>query len=125
MVIDKLIAVVRNIAYERPDTTYGKSIEFKDCPGLCMYNKGECSDGTIGCIFGQALAAIGPYYPPTDLQNMGISDVLDHYGIDYADDQLDWCEKVQEGQDKGRAWEAAVAEADEMLQDRYNIRELA
>ena len=45
--LDELVAEVRSIASDRGEVTYPD--------GPCFYDKGECSDGSVGCVFGQAL----------------------------------------------------------------------
>lgn len=117
-----IIAEVRKIAKERPDVYYNPD-------GMCKYSSGECSDGSIGCIFGQAFTNLGidakkfdkypvphhtsingstTYVPSIDhiLRNeFNCKEVL----------ELEWCGTVQNGQDGGLSWKEAVLEADREL----------
>ena len=100
--LDRLIAEVRRIASARPNVTSDTK--------SCMYESGICSDGSVGCLFGQGFVALGwkPYDPRVA---MGLSGVLD---TDYGDDhRLDWCCDVQDHQDAGVPWAEAVQLADE------------
>jgi hypothetical protein len=83
-----------------------------------MYTKGKCSDGSFGCIFGQAL------------QNLTIDqDLLQKHDtkrisnllpliIDLSCSNitaLDWCRVVQSAQDSGISWINAINSADELF----------
>lgn len=85
---------VREITKERPDVTY------ETFEGGCHYDAGECSDGTIGCIFGQVSAALGE--PMTGTKS------ITHYFND------PWCILVQQYQDRGMKWSVAIQRADIM-----------
>lgn len=91
--LNLLKTMVRKIAKERPDVKYGMPES-----GTCSYDEGVCSDGSVGCIFGQAAKLLGePLYGSREI-------------TDYYDD--DWCLLVQTYQDKGRSWGEAVRQAD-------------
>ncbi len=98
--LDLLVAEVRKIVAERPDVSYD---------GGCRYDSGVCSDGTVGCLIGQALGAIGwDLYP----ENSGelISNLLEEAG--YDDFRVSWCRMVQSEQDCMSAWGGCVNYAD-------------
>lgn len=100
--LDRLISEVRRIAAERPDVTS----DTKEC----MYEAGICSDGSVGCLFGQGFVAMGwkPYRPGV---SEGLSMVLDE---EYGDDhRLEWCCDVQDRQDDGTPWAKAIQLSDE------------
>ena len=48
-----LIKAVKELVKESPDNTYDSS------GGQCYYAKGHCKNGSVGCLFGQALRKIG------------------------------------------------------------------
>ncbi len=101
--LDRLISEVRKIASERPNVTSDTK--------SCMYDSGVCSDGSVGCLFGQGFEAIGwkPYSPNNS--NLSVLGVLDsHYG---DNDKLDWCSEVQDCQDNGMSWGESVKSVDE------------
>ncbi len=104
--LDKLIAEVRKIAAERPDTIYAHD--------GCEYDSKECSDGTIGCLLGQGLTAIG-WYILEEADGRAITEVLENAGYLEEDDKVQWCAKVQREQDWGASWGSAVQGAGELF----------
>ncbi len=104
--IDQLIAEVRNIASARPEVTY----DHEDC----RYDSKEASDGSVGCIFGQALTAIGWDITGKN-DGRGIIELLRCKDYEFNDDRILWCNMVQGEQDNGRTWGDSVAEADNLL----------
>ncbi len=98
--LDRLVAEVRKIVAKRPEVSYG---------GACSYDTGECSDGTVGCLLGQALDAIDWGLYPEDSGDL-IVDLLDEAG--YEDFRVSWCGMVQEKQDMSAAWGECVEYAD-------------
>lgn len=121
MLVSDIIAEVRKIVKERPDVYYNPD-------GMCKYSEGVCSDGSIGCIFGQAFTNLGinakkfDQYPvPEGMLNYGKNYIP---GIDHilrhefnCEDilELEWCGTVQNGQDGNLSWKEAVLEADREL----------
>ena len=100
--LDVLISEVRKIASERPDVVSDSK--------TCMYESGVCSDGSVGCLFGQGFAAMD-WKPYTTGVRMGIQGVFDvFYG---ENEKLDWCSDVQDNQDGGMSWAKSVKSADE------------
>ena len=100
--LDSLVAEVRKIAVERPDTIY--------CGGPCYYDSGECNDGSVGCLIGQALSAVDwSIYNPG--QDSTISVLLGVKGFEGS--RVDWCRRVQQMQDNGRTWGECITYADE------------
>jgi len=100
---------VRRLAEEHPDNVYNKP----DGIGPCVYGSGTCTDGSVGCIVGQGLKAMG--VDPVALDEYvgeepsGIDDILDDAGL--ARDP--WLSDVQAAQDEGRTWARAVRYADD------------
>ncbi len=98
--LDELVAKVREISAKRPEVSYG---------GACSYDTGECSDGTVGCLIGQALDAIDWGLYPEDSGDT-ISDLLEEEG--YEDFRVAWCGMVQGHQDMSFSWGECVEYAD-------------
>jgi hypothetical protein len=107
MKLRDLIDEVKRLAANSPDNRYYRSPGSKNCE----YDAGECADGSVGCIFGQALENLG--HPPHGYGGEGIPQVL---GFDYGALKancraLVWCQTVQRLQDSGYAWYEAVSHA--------------
>lgn len=110
---------VRKLAADSPDTLYCKP----DDSIFCSYSKGACTNGSVGCIMGQALVRCGLgttlalaqkwgsinnfvlFITNTDLEKLPTPVVL----------TIRWLQEVQTQQDQGRTWRDAVA-----LADRFN-----
>lgn len=136
-IVEKIVAKVREIAAARPDTVYGT---YPDGTG-CLYTLGICSDGSCGCLFGQAIKEVDPkaYAMIADLEivDLGgtgtIRDIIVGNKFDMFFDEdvdpdsddsnlvamLNWCERVQMLQDGNlmqnrprKPWGEAIAEAD-------------
>jgi hypothetical protein len=101
--VKELIAEVRRIAAERPDTVYRQPST--SCG--CFYEKGECTDGSVGCIFGQALNNLG--YPVTGTASIDIIARSRFVGNCLV--ILAWCREVQNVQDGGLSWGDAIISA--------------
>lgn len=110
-VIENLVAKVREIATERPNTVY--------LHRSCEYSVGECSDGTTGCLLGQALRTLG--YTVRDLRRLdelrvssvdvALKKLLKTYELPLK--KLRWLRRVQDAQDIEVAWREAVEAADQ------------
>ncbi len=92
--LDVLISEVRKIASERPDVVSDSK--------TCMYDSGTCSDGSVGCLFGQGFAAIDWDLHDDQNDTMGIYSLLDGAGCTGV--MVDWCSELQLQQDKGFSW---------------------
>ncbi len=111
----QLIAKTRQFAEDNPNNLYEHDI--------CNYATGECSNGAIGCIFGQVLHALG--VPKLQLQkfdsNQEEGGITIESLIDKCPDLFNpvseankkWLLIVQGAQDRGCTWATAVREADE------------
>lgn len=101
--IEQLIDRVKEIAKHRQDNKYVVG-QF----ARCYYTKGNCSDGSCGCIFGQALVSLDPNLKTTlvalDNYPTPIAILLLKLGITGSDAQLEWCAQVQRLQDSGDLW---------------------
>lgn len=112
--LSKLVARVRALAAAAPENVYQKYNGRS-----CSYTHGECSNGTLGCILGQAMAAEG-----IDTHSIGegafdevVSSLPKLFGYDTAEQamgsaQYEWLKAVQEAQDGGATWAEAVGRTD-------------
>lgn len=114
-----LIEAVRNLAAESPDNRYmGKS--------KCEYSRGRCTNGSCGCIIGQAIRKIDTeVFGVIELREaqdrfvggiLGLTEYLKEREIvfDCTDQERRWLIHVQSEQDCGKTWAVAVELADEM-----------
>jgi hypothetical protein len=103
----EIIAEVHRLAEANPKNRYLEAD--------CYYTRGACSNGSSGCIVGQALSALGYGEKLAHLDDerpQGILRVASLLGITGEQDQLDWLETVQDWQDRGDTWCDAVARAE-------------
>lgn len=112
MTVEQVCAEVRRLAAESPDCKYpyGKG---------CFYTRGECTNGSTGCIVGQAFRRMGldcasldssdRHTPSAGMAclNLGLEDTA----IKGAN--AVWLSTVQAFQDSGHTWGQAVADADD------------
>jgi hypothetical protein len=99
-----VVKEVKKLAAEKPMNKYHKP------PGvamICSYHRGRCTDGSVGCIFGQVLVRLG--HPIGG--DGGIAHMLSMMGLDLFDEASDWCQDVQKYQDSGMEWGDAVKRA--------------
>lgn len=101
------INTVRRVAKERPDVTYQRP----EGMGFCQYDKGKCSDGTIGCIFGQISKILDV---PFGDSVQPISALIGN--LQGTPQQLQWLTLVQRYQDGGSTWRQSVEYADSCIQ---------
>jgi hypothetical protein len=109
---------MRELALAHPDNIYARPVGV----GNCSYVAGHCSDGSCGCIVGQAAKELG-------LSNQvlawwdnrgGIDTVIAdgkyiRFGnLDSKEERLlvNWVTQVQRYQDTGDTWGIALANAD-------------
>jgi hypothetical protein len=117
--VESLVTLVRELAIARPETVYRPCwSEKSNSMGRCSYLAGACSDGSVGCLLGQALLALG--FTTDHLQpvnHLGIKEALEKLHpcqlTDHDYDQVRWLETVQSAQDNGQTWQEAVERADE------------
>ncbi len=104
--LDSLVAAVRKIATERPKVSYTHE--------SCYYDSKEASDGSVGCLIGQGLAAINWEDIYDKDRESGIGELLGelHYNS-LNDPRVRWCERVQMAQDDGRNWAKSISFADQ------------
>jgi hypothetical protein len=114
-----LIAEVRRLAAERGDVRY--------LPEHCRYTEGSCSDGSCGCVIGQALLNIG--VPQARLAELdggggcGVGELFEAgwFDVSEASEACEWLRSVQNFQDEHHdgdrtkdryTWAEAVARTD-------------
>lgn len=103
--LEQLVDEVRKLAKENPDNNYNNGYQ----KAQCFYNKGECSNGTIGCLFGQAMKRLG--VSDDQLNGFGskpIRDILRENRVKHNENLFSWCEDVQMSQDDGLPWGKCV-----------------
>lgn len=100
---EDLLEIVIDYMKKSPDNVYGKV--HPDDPG-CFYTKGECSNGSIGCVFGQVLTMLGfPMKMFDDGTNSpNIHTVCNSLGILSKGETVAKLVKIQQRQDKLFPW---------------------
>ncbi len=116
----QVIDEVRKLAKESPGNIYkGLPSAFMSSGFACYYSTGENENGSVGCIFGQALKNLGLVITDNNDQ-VRITNLLVILGISHLNEfELDWCRTVQSRQDSGTEWGHAVSEADNLV-DYYS-----
>lgn len=113
--VTDLIVKVQEIANEKPGVFYCDSV------GYAKYN-GPASDGSIGCLFGQAFRALGidinklrkvSIYDANQTCIVGLINV-GNFGWNYSHSERDWCDIVQRWQDNGIDWATCVKRANRL-----------
>ncbi len=112
MKIEDLISKVRELVNANPDNKYNRPEHTQ----RCCYSAGVCDNGSVGCVFGQALVLLGEELDPEwDKKNMSITTILaDQYDMGYSTERM-WCNKLQAGQDGGFTWRQSMEAADELF----------
>jgi hypothetical protein len=109
--IDDIIEKVRELAKKVPDNKYNRDKNDRPLSGQCSYETGLCTDGSIGCIFGQAALALGLRL----VGGIAIDHVFSSRQITTEtrlNRKISWCCAVQRYQDTGNTWAKAVEQAD-------------
>jgi hypothetical protein len=113
---------VTRLAMANPDTKYKKDT-LGSGPN-CKYAAGECSNGTVGCIIGQALKASGVTLKPEwDTGNGNtasaiIDDLIEERIIEEPEQTgryKIWLDDVQGSQDTGDTWQEALNHANRRM----------
>lgn len=105
-----LVTAVRQLAADCPDCKY-----IRPAIGSCSYSKGQCTNGSVGCIIGQALAALGIDVSALDTNGvMNARTVLTRLG-GFDDAAIEWADGVQGKQDNGATWVEAIKFADRFV----------
>lgn len=92
-----------------------ENVYYREEPTKCHYTRGKCSNGTVGCVFGQILP-----HDEFDLKEIdaaqkdnSISSVL-KCCTDIPFSVRAWCNSIQHKQDQGRTWGEALCYAEDM-----------
>lgn len=123
---DRLFGVVRRKINESPNVVYNRP----EGGIMCQYDSGVCSDGSVGCIWGQAFRELGLV---DDLHlNQSLVTYFDLHDIPVDRLSLAWAAAVQAGQDRGLSWgqagdlaEVFVNNLDDTIQSLYLINRRA
>ena len=113
---EDLIQQVRQLAQDAPTNLYEGN---KDKMG-CSYVKGPCSNGSVGCIIGQALIlcdeSLTEYLSHEDRSTKQfelLHDIMFEDGmIELSLEDIEWIGDVQSRQDDGETWGDAVSKTD-------------
>ena len=105
-----VIREVTALANEFPDNRYNKPTE--EPPegevATCRYDKGICTNGSVGCIFGQALRKLGYY---TDKVMPILNLLRDELKLSISEEENVWCWRMQKTQDNGNTWVESLRRA--------------
>jgi hypothetical protein len=115
--IEQLILEVRRLAKESPENKYTPELadETASLIKACFYNKGKCTNGAVGCIFGQAFRNLGSPIPLVydNGNGAGIKSIFAGLDITHPNQNLiEWCLEAQRNQDSSYTWEKCITEAD-------------
>jgi len=125
-----LVDELRELAEARPTVYYRSPAMDGGKLSGCHYSAGVCSDGTIGCAIGQAIAAGDwPDISAAELDALrsshaGLASISRVYdiiapGVRVPGEQaaIDWLQAFQDDQDNGSSWGECVAFANEIAGD--------
>ena len=107
LTVATVLATVKRIATDRPNVTYRTFGDGR----RCFYNHGQCSDMSVGCIFGQAFRELG--IDVVGCEGDNIADVVSQKQIAGSADDLQMCSDIQNAQDMGHSWGEALKTAEE------------
>lgn len=114
--IADLISEVRKLVSEHPDNIY-RGLGSDPNHNNCSYSSGTCTDGSCGCIFGQAFKRLGVDVMQLD-DTRSIYAVINDNDIPCAKEDKSWCGVVQSNQDAGDTWGKAVEKADKLAAEK-------
>ena len=112
---------VRKRVAESPDNVYTQANNCCEC----SYTVGNCTDGTVGCLFGQILPkeiidqveSVSEDEEGVYVDTECITDVLESC-MDIKDpDFVGWCSRIQAKQDTGLKWNDALSFADNLRKE--------
>lgn len=113
--LENLIGEVRKLAQENPDNAYkckdGRYV-------MCYYSKKTCTNGSIGCIFGQAMKRLGlDDNILATMENNTIMEIIPKYYPEHNRRLAIWCREVQSAQDFGWIWSKCIEAADDYIKN--------
>lgn len=114
-----VIAAMRALAAASPTNKYGPGVTNgtagPDHRQPCFYDKGDCTNGSKGCIVGQAWVKCGITLEELATASLGaVTDVYDcnaelpEYRL-----QANWIRTAQNSQDDGFAWGECITRAND------------
>lgn len=111
---EQLMAKARELAAASPDFIYEPGREAVNEEFNCKYMPDEIQPG---CLFGQALTALGVELIP-EFEGVGVSDLLRRVQghpepVSSQPKVWDWLDTAQARQDGGEPWGMAIQAADE------------
>jgi len=110
-----LVEKVRELVDAHPDNVYTRPKSSKWGNSGCSNTAGVCTDGSEGCLIGQALKALG--FPVEDFENNGVWSLYNHKHLEpfnVGQREGEWLCRAQARQDGGNTWGEAVKNADAM-----------
>lgn len=111
--IEQLIQKVRDLAEQNPDFVYCQIVKEKEKNFGCYYATSG-NDPDKGCIFGQAILDLQPDLKDNLIKidnNFSvprIKELLEEFKVDFTQNQVRWCNAVQNQQDECKKWKIAV-----------------
>lgn len=109
----KLARKVKEYGEKRPDVRYAAATDQLDDDQIhtCEYDRGNCTDGTVGCIVGQAWQELG--FGTIPAKGQIASGQFGTFGVDgyEASKILRFLDVVQEQQDQDEQWGTAIERA--------------
>lgn len=103
--VEQIIAATREEITARPDVIYS---------GICSYSDGVCTDGSVGCVFGQVFKKLGVQID--DKWNcVSIGGLLTRLKIPYTVPQRKWLLEIQSSQDRNETWSSVLKTADAVI----------
>lgn len=109
--LKKVVEAVRKLAKESPKNQYVYS--------PCQYTQGFCTNGSTGCIIGQALMNLG--YEETLWEIDKVANEMNflatytegYFEFDPSSKEFEWLEEVQSHQDSRVDWGSCIEMADD------------
>lgn len=105
---------IRDLVTESPDNQY------QTINGIAYFTKGECTNGSLGCMIGQGLHRIGYEIPEDADDNWSLGELIGAADPGAGDDES-WFYHLQAAQDNGARWQDALNEADEKYESELGI----
>lgn len=102
----ELFDAITYLVEESPDNTYPP--HYHGMVGGCYYSQGQCSNGSVGCLIGQALLRAGYTGDLSALdigERTGANDILPQLG--YGPDITTFANCIQDKQDSEIQWGVA------------------
>ncbi len=109
--MSNLREAIENLVQLSPANVY-ECLPGPGAEGTASYTKGKCTNGSLGCLIGQGLHAIGYTIPADADEMMSLGELIEAAEPGAGDDEQ-WFYDLQGAQDKGMTWENALRVADQ------------